>query len=104
MIFEHESQIYDDICKDLASQPDFQHIISKLGYIARAQADGRLELLLRGFINQEGDAATDACEQLAAYTDAMMRRIQGVIPSFDTDDMQIVLSGVRTRIEGAIYE
>lgn len=104
MIFEHESRIYNAICEDLADQPDFQRIISKLGYIARAQADGNLELLLRCYINKEGDAAIDACEQLAAYTDAMMRRIQGTIPSFDTDDMQIVLSGVRTRIEGVIYE
>lgn len=104
MISERDSRVYDGICEDLAEEPDFSHTLSKLGYIARAQADGYLELLLRSFINQEGDAAIIACEQLADYTDGMMRRIQCAVPSFDTDDMQIVLSGVRTRIEGVIYE
>ena len=104
MISERDSRTYDAICDELTEEPGFYFVISKLGYIARAQSDGQLELLLRSYINQDGDAAIAACEELASYTDAMMRRIQNVIPNFDSDDMQTVVSGVRTRIEGVIYE
>ena len=104
MISERDKRAYDDICEDLVDEPVFGLVISKLGYIARAQADGQLELLLRSYINQEGDGAISACEALANYTDGMMRRIKETIPDFDTDDMQVVVSGIRSRIEGVIYE
>lgn len=104
MISERDSREFAYICADLAEETLFSNTTMKLDMIAYAQTDARLEFLLRAYINQEGEHAAIACEELAVYTEEMMRRIQHDIPAFDMDDMQMIVSGVRTRIEGVVYE
>lgn len=103
MISERDSRIFAELCEDL-EETKLVGTVTKLEVLADAQSDVRLEVLMRSFINQEGDAAEQACEELALYVEAMMYRLQAIMPGIDSDDMQVIVSGVRTRIEGVVYE
>lgn len=104
MISEYEARSFNRLCESLVDEPKILRVVTRFELIADAQTDPRLEFLLRTYINQDGEAASAACEELALYTEEMMLRIRCVDPAFDTDDMQLVLSGARARIEGMFYE
>lgn len=102
MISEYDANTYRAICDDLEyDDPAFTHFLRRMSVIAGAQADARLELLLRAYIDQDGEDAIAAGEALALYTEHMLADIRHALPTFDIEDMQMIVAGMRARIEGA---